>query len=186
MSNSELLRSIDSEQVLKEIARGLLRIIPCKVIVSPVTQSPEFVGEKLANMLASSPSERLLTRATDCVRESHETGEPVIATVTVSRHAVYQIRVTIVESHLVGVSFRIPAAANSETLLKGLSSREREVLDLIVMGSSNKQIAARLFLSARTVEKHRAGLHRKLETKSVAELTLIWLAAGEIVEPDRH
>lgn len=52
----------------------------------------------------------------------------------------------------------------SETtfLLDSLTTREREVLDLLSQGLSNKQIANRLVLSPRTVEHHIAGLYAKL------------------------
>ncbi|MAP93803.1 MAG: DNA-binding response regulator [Ponticaulis sp.] len=51
-----------------------------------------------------------------------------------------------------------------------LSLREREVLSLIVTGNQNEEIAERLFISKRTVEKHRASLMSKLNVKTVAEL----------------
>lgn len=51
-----------------------------------------------------------------------------------------------------------------------LSHREREVLSLIVTGSQNEDIADRLSISKRTVEKHRASLMAKLNVKTVAEL----------------
>ena len=59
--------------------------------------------------------------------------------------------------------------------LSVLSPRELEVLQLLVSGLANKQVASRLFLSVRTVEKHRANIHRKLETRSLAALTRIWM-----------
>lgn len=42
-----------------------------------------------------------------------------------------------------------------------LTPREREICDLIVMGLSNKQIAARLHCSRRTVEEHRSNVFEK-------------------------
>lgn len=56
---------------------------------------------------------------------------------------------------------------NSETLVKPrLTNREKEVLDLIVKEYSNQEIADRLFLSIRTVERHRFNLMRKFDAKS--------------------
>ncbi len=51
-----------------------------------------------------------------------------------------------------------------------LTPREREVMDLVVSGMSNKGIAAQLQLSAKTVETHRARVMEKMEAGSVAEL----------------
>jgi two-component system response regulator NreC len=51
-----------------------------------------------------------------------------------------------------------------------LSDREREVLDLLVLGHTNVEIASLLFLSPRTVETHRASIQRKLGVKSRADL----------------
>jgi DNA-binding CsgD family transcriptional regulator len=51
-----------------------------------------------------------------------------------------------------------------------LSRREREVLQLIVEGKSNREVSEILFLSVRTVEAHRAAILRKLKLKNTAEL----------------
>lgn len=54
---------------------------------------------------------------------------------------------------------------------RGLSDREREVLGLVAAGLSSKAVAARLGVSPRTVENHRAHLQRKLGLRGAAELT---------------
>lgn len=54
--------------------------------------------------------------------------------------------------------------------LARLSPREREVLELLVLGRMNKAIAAELGISAKTVEDHRASVMRKMQVRSVAEL----------------
>jgi FixJ family two-component response regulator len=51
-----------------------------------------------------------------------------------------------------------------------LSTRERDVLDLLVCGKANKQIADALGISERTVKAHRAQLQDKLGVTSAAEL----------------
>jgi DNA-binding NarL/FixJ family response regulator len=50
-----------------------------------------------------------------------------------------------------------------------LSSREREVLDLIAAGSTNREIAERLFLSPHTVNEHTSAVYRKLSARNRAE-----------------
>jgi DNA-binding NarL/FixJ family response regulator len=67
--------------------------------------------------------------------------------------------------------------ANSQRL----TSREAEVLQLVAEGSANKQIAAELGISIKTVEKHRQHLMDKLNIHDTAGLTRYAIAAG-IVE----
>ena len=58
-----------------------------------------------------------------------------------------------------------------------LTQREREVLDLVVAGRANKEIAAALRLSPKTVEVHRAHVMEKMQASSVAELVRLALFA---------
>ena len=50
-----------------------------------------------------------------------------------------------------------------------LSEREREVLDLIAVGSTNREIAEQLFLSPHTVKEHTSAVYRKLQARNRAE-----------------
>jgi DNA-binding NarL/FixJ family response regulator len=59
-----------------------------------------------------------------------------------------------------------------------LTSRERDVLGGIVEGLTNKEIAARLQISSRTVESHRESLMFKLRVRNVAALTRLALEEG--------
>ena len=59
--------------------------------------------------------------------------------------------------------------------LAQLTAREREVLELVVTGKSNKQMAAELQISIKTVEAHRAKIMRKLQVHSLAELVSLAL-----------
>jgi FixJ family two-component response regulator len=68
---------------------------------------------------------------------------------------------------------RLAAAAR----LKMLSQREREVMDLVVNGRRNKQIADELGVSVKTVEAHRARVMEKMGTRTIAELVQAALAA---------
>jgi two-component system response regulator FixJ len=59
-----------------------------------------------------------------------------------------------------------------------LSPREREVLEGMVAGHSNKVIAQNLSLSPRTVEIHRARVMDKMQARSLSELVRLALSAG--------
>ena len=62
--------------------------------------------------------------------------------------------------------------------IESLTLREREVLDWVVCGTSNKRIAAELGISIKTVEAHRARVMEKMAVKSVAELTALRITCG--------
>ena len=61
-----------------------------------------------------------------------------------------------------------------------LTSREAEVLQLVAEGKANKQTAAELGISIKTVEKHRQSLMTKLDIHDVAGLTRYAIAVGSI------
>jgi FixJ family two-component response regulator len=60
--------------------------------------------------------------------------------------------------------------AENEQRLSALTSREREVLNLLRVGASSKQIAAELNISIRTVEGHRASIMSKMQARSLGHL----------------
>ncbi len=66
----------------------------------------------------------------------------------------------------------------------GLSTREIEVLVLIVRGLTNKEIADRLYISTTTVISHRKNIMEKLHMRSVSALTIYAVMNGYI-EADR-
>jgi two-component system response regulator FixJ len=66
--------------------------------------------------------------------------------------------------------------------LATLTAREREVLGLVVAGKANKEIAASLGLSPKTVEVHRAHVMTKMEAESLAELIRIAILADALRE----
>lgn len=72
---------------------------------------------------------------------------------------------------------RSASKADRLTRLATLSSRERQVMDLILEGLMNKVIADRLGISMRTVEVHRARVLEKMGAKTAVDLAR--LVAGE-------
>jgi FixJ family two-component response regulator len=67
------------------------------------------------------------------------------------------------------------ASASRDALLGKLTSREAQVLERIVAGRLNKQIADDLGISIKTVEAHRANIMEKLSANTVADLLKIAL-----------
>ena len=65
-----------------------------------------------------------------------------------------------------------------ESRLAGLSSREREVLEGLVAGQANKQIAHALGISPRTIEIYRANLMTKMRAASLSDLVRMAMIAG--------
>ncbi len=75
--------------------------------------------------------------------------------------------------------------AHLETIrgrLRRLSEREREVMERVATGDSNRRIASDLSISERTVEVHRGRVMDKLEVHSLAELVRL----RQRIEPDIH
>lgn len=67
--------------------------------------------------------------------------------------------------------------SETQRKLRLLTPREREVLKGVAEGYTNKELAARMEISHRTVETHRESIVRKLEIKSIAGLTRFALDA---------
>ena len=91
---------------------------------------------------------------------------------TVLRGRIYvspRIRDGLVDDYLGGAGSRPPRA---------LTTREREVLQLVAEGKSSAEIAAKLHLSRRTIETHRRRIMNKLAIRSVAGLTKYAIRAG--------
>ena len=72
---------------------------------------------------------------------------------------------------------RSAAARAAQQQLSLLTDRERQVLDLLVLGKPNKVIAFDLDISPRTVEIHRARVMEKMQARSLADLVRVALAS---------
>jgi len=78
-------------------------------------------------------------------------------------------------------SIKAGPATTSVNAVQTLSARELEVARLVAEGYSSKEIADRLDLSVRTVEKHRANIMDKINVKEVASLVR-WCVQSGIVK----
>ena len=68
-----------------------------------------------------------------------------------------------------GMSMFEPDEEQSAPAGPGLSQREREVLELVATGATNREIAAQLHLSPHTIKEHTSALYRKLEARNRAD-----------------
>jgi len=69
-----------------------------------------------------------------------------------------------------------------EVIGERLTSREREIVQLLSEGKSSKEVASVLSISVKTAETHRANIMRKLEIHSVSELVR-YAVRNQIIEP---
>ncbi len=99
--------------------------------------------------------------------------EAVIAAHAGRRYLTQRIAETVLDSYLAQ-----SVETRQQSPLESLSQREREVLQLVVEGLSSSEIAARLFLSPRTVETYRTRLMQKLEIHDLPGLVRFAIENG--------
>jgi len=150
-----------------EATRRILKAIPAtRVLILSAHSDDEYIRQVIllgaAGYLIKQTSADLLSRAIREVENGNTFFSPSIANRV---HSLYR------ESPDRGRLLKKNAA---------LSSREVEVLQLIAEGKANKQVAADLGISIKTVEKHRQRLMRKLDLHDTAGLTRYAIAAGII------
>lgn len=73
-------------------------------------------------------------------------------------------------------------SGGQEDSLESLTTREREIVQLIAESYSNKEIASKLGMSVRTADTHRTNIMKKLDLHDVAALTR-WAIANKLVDP---
>ena len=174
----EMARSLRPDVILMDIAmpvlngleatRQVLAANPAAKVIILSAHSDEVYVERMsevgvAGFLEKQTSAEVLTKAIREVAKGGKYFSPVIAK---------------------RLSHDLNKPRDREGLLKAhskrLTSRESEVLQLVAEGSANKQVAAELGISIKTVEKHRQHLMDKLNIHETAGLTRYAIAAGVI------
>ncbi len=147
-----------------EASRQLLQLLPkVKIIALSMHQEPKYISQ----MLQAGAKGYLLK---NCAFE-----ELLSAIDRVLNHQIYLSPgiAGIVLDGFLGNSAPLSDLANS-----ALSSREREVLQLLAEGYSTKNCAYQLHVSIKTIESHRRQIMQKLDLHSIAELTKFALKEG--------
>jgi DNA-binding NarL/FixJ family response regulator len=192
-----VLESEAGFEVVGEAANGsealsLVAELRPDVVVLDISMPGESGLKVAARLRDSSPEPRVL------VLSMHDNAEYVLESVRAGADgyllkdtAVAELR-SAIRAVCRGESyFSPPIAGRLRDALRGeplkpagtldqLTGREREVLLGVVRGKTNKEIATQLGISHRTVETHRESLMRKLQIRTVAELTRFALAAGVV------
>ncbi len=164
------------------------------VVVLDISMPGESGLEVAARLRGTSPEPRVL------ILSMHDNAEYVLESVRAGAHgyllkdtAAVELR-SAIRTVCRGESyFSPPIASRLREALRGehethagslaqLTAREREVLLGVARGRTNKEIAGELGISHRTVETHRESLMRKLQIRTVAELTRFALGAGILEE----
>ena len=136
-----------------EATRLILKAAPStRVLILTMHNTEEFVEETLRS------GARGYVLKSDAERELVTALEAVLAKRTFFTPAVPQLG----SEYLAG--------ARGTPALPTLSSRERQIIQLLAEGKSNKEVAGRLGISVRTAENHRSRIMRKLQLRSLSDL----------------
>jgi len=173
----------------------LAKTLKPDVVVMDIAMSQLTGVEATRQIVKEVPSSRVLILSTysddEYVHQLTEAG----AAGYVLKQAAFADVVTAIREAKNGNAFFSPAISRRlvdhyrETLVRGvpvrkrtdlLTSREAEVLQLIAEGEGNKQIAAELGISIKTVERHRQRLMDKLGIHDIAGLTRYAISKGII------
>jgi DNA-binding NarL/FixJ family response regulator len=140
-----------------EAARRILDALPkTEILILTIHHSDQVVDEVLES------------GAHGCVLKSEAEEELVETIRSLSRHKTFfspDFARAIADTHR-----RSAAAGHVKAPKRLLTPREREVLQLLAQGNSNKQVADFLNISKKTAEVHRTNIMRKLEVHSLAEM----------------
>lgn len=158
---------VNGIEAARQISQQKLR---AKILVLTMYDNPESVRELLANGVSG------YILKTDCSLNDLAAGIRVVA----SGGAFFSPGVS---KTALGRSVTKKPKQSPGGELQHLSNREREILILIASNYRNKEIAARLGISVRTVTTHREHIMRKLGIHGVADLTRYAISSGLAQQP---
>ena len=152
-----------------EATRRIRQVAPLvEVLVFTMHESEELIREVLS------------AGARGYLLKSDATRQLIPAVQSLARHKPFfsgRVSEVVLEGFLKG-----GAAGPVSLATDRLTSREREIIQLLAEGNSNKDIARRLTLSVKTVETHRAAVMRKLELSSLADI-IRWAIRNNFIQP---
>ena len=152
-----------------EATRAIKKELPnTEVLIFTISRSEELVSEVLAagarGYLLKTETTRTVVAAIESLAGHHPFFSP---------HISKKLLANYVKAH---------AATATAPNAVGLTAREREILQLLAEGHTNKTVSALLRISMKTVETHRATIMRKIEAQSIADL-IRYAVRAKVIEP---
>ena len=188
---SALLMQYDNIEIIAEASNGeqllnLLKALSPNIIILDIAM-PKITGIELAKIINKEhPEIQIIIFSSQSegenVIKALEAGAKAVLPKTTLREELIQAIYSVNQGNEF-ISKYIPYSTfvnnikqrktendNIKDLKKILTDREIEILNLIVNSLTNQEIAEKLFISQRTVEKHKSNILSKLELKSVVDL----------------
>jgi DNA-binding NarL/FixJ family response regulator/two-component sensor histidine kinase len=190
---SVIAESLTAKQTLNLLANLEPDILILSILL-PDANSLDFVQqiskeyEKLAILVISNYSEKAYAKeafangASGYILKTADSAEMLQALITIASGELY-VSEALRDMDDTG-KWERPAQETPLDLLSSLTKRELEIFYLVIEGNSNKEIADKLFISARTAETHRMNMMRKLDMKGQATLLRYAITKG-IIEPPK-
>lgn len=165
-----LIPEVKPDVVLMDIEMGTMSGIECAARLKEIMPAVEIVmitvyqdPDRIFGALRAGACGYLLKRApaeqvTLAIREARNGGAPMTA--EIARRVITHFR----------------SEAQTSADVETLSTREREILDLVASGFTDKEIAGRLFVAPETVRWHLKHCYRKLQVRSRTEAAMkVWM-----------
>lgn len=140
--------------------------------------------EAIPDLLKCSPASRILVMSSQAAPSTLRRALSAGASGYVSKCAEELELLTAIRQVAAGENYVEPKLGarlvvdDAAPAFASVSERELDVMQLIALGYTNQEIATRLFISARTVDSHRANLMLKLGLRSRSELVMCALSNG--------
>ena len=129
----------------------------------PGSSSPHSVPVPLSDPSAVDPEEALIAALSSC-------------------HMLTFLAIACKQKFVLDDYVRRGDAGQADPAPVGVTAREREIIQLVAEGRSNKEAAAALGISVKTIEAHRSNIMRKLHLRSVSDLVR-YAIRNKIAEP---
>ncbi|HVG01812.1 MAG TPA: response regulator transcription factor [Nitrospira sp.] len=150
-----------------DAARQLTKIVPeCKLIFLTMHANPAYATEAFQ----AGASAYLLKRSA-----ATELQQAIRAALSGQYYLT-----PLITKDVLGSVLNRTKGKRGDSASTALTSRQREVLQLVAEGRGTKEIASILHVTVKTVEFHKAGIKRQLDLRSTAELTKYALTEGLI------